>query len=110
MPATTSSADTYSRIYDAVARVPEGTVVTYGQIAEMVGVGPREVGRALRLLPRGRVCPWHRVVNAKGEVSLRSGSDSAHTKQERLLEREGIEFRSGRIDLDVFRWHPFDGV
>lgn len=96
----------YHDIYRAVARVPEGTVVTYGQIADLVGVGPREVGRALRLMPAGVDCPWHRVVNARGEVSVRAHSATAHARQRRLLAGEGIVFTRGRIDLDVYRWHP----
>ena len=35
----------YERIYREVAKIPEGTVATYGQIAERVGCGPREVGQ-----------------------------------------------------------------
>lgn len=94
------------KIYALVSRIPEGTVATYGQIAERVGVGPRQVGRALAEMPGGIACPWHRVINARGEVSPRSGSKVAHLKQRRLLEREGIVFRSGRVDLEVYRWHP----
>jgi methylated-DNA-protein-cysteine methyltransferase-like protein len=89
-----------------VSRIPEGTVATYGQIAECVGVGPRQVGRALAEMRGGIACPWHRVINARGEVSPRSRSKTAHLKQRRLLEREGIVFRNGRVDLEVYRWHP----
>ncbi len=89
-----------------VSRIPEGTVATYGQIAESLGVGPRQVGRALAEMPEGRVCPWHRVINARGEVSPRNGSKTAHLKQRRRLEREGVVFRNGRVDLEVYRWHP----
>ena len=64
----------YERIYREVAKIPEGTVATYGQIAERVGCGPREVGRALSELPPHTSCPWHRVINARGMVSIRSGT------------------------------------
>ncbi len=92
-------------VYRAVDRVPEGTVATYGQIAAQVGIGPRQVGRALREMPEARACPWHRVVNARGQISLRSRSDG-HLRQRRLLEAEGISFGDGRIDLGVYRWEP----
>jgi len=92
------------RIYRTVARIPEGTVATYGQIAEMVGTGPRQVGRALAGLQPGTDCPWHRVINARGMVSIRCGNHKAHLDQERLMAQEGIAFRNGKVDLEVYRW------
>ena len=94
----------YERIYREVAKIPEGTVATYGQIAERVGCGPREVGRALSELPPYTSCPWHRVINARGMVSIRSGNHLAHHDQEARLEREGIVFVNGRVDLEIYRW------
>ena len=96
----------YLRIYREVQRIPEGTVATYGQIAEGIGVGPRQVGRALSELPPGFKCPWHRVINARGMVSIRSGNHKAHLNQEALLEAEGVDFVNGRVDLDIYRWDP----
>ena len=65
----------------------------------------RLVGHVLRNLDPGSDIPWHRVVNAKGEVShalSRNGSDAL---QQRLLEREGVEFdERNRFDLERFRW------
>jgi methylated-DNA-protein-cysteine methyltransferase-like protein len=43
------------------------------------------------------------VVNAKGEISLRRGSDS-HELQRMLLEAEGVKFENERVDLKKFRW------
>lgn len=94
----------YERIYREVAKIPEGTVATYGQIAERVGCGPREVGRALSELPPHTSYPWHRVINARGMVSIRSGNHLAHHDQEARLEREGIAFVNGRVDLEIYRW------
>ena len=96
----------HEEIYRVVRRIPEGTVATYGQIAEMVGVGPRQVGRALAEMPPGVRCPWHRVINAQGRTSPRSGSSDGHLRQERLLEEEGVLLEGGRIDLEVYRWYP----
>ena len=101
-----SSASIHQKIYAMVSRIPEGTVATYGQIAETLGVGPRQVGRALSEMPDGVTCPWHRVVNARGEVSPRSGSKTAHLRQRRLLEQEGVVFQNGRVDLETYRWYP----
>ena len=96
------------RIYHTIARIPEGTVATYGQIAVLVGdgLGPRQVGRALAEMPRKVNCPWHRVINARGEISRRKGSKTAHLLQQKRLEREGIVFKSGRVDLQIYRWYP----
>lgn len=91
----------YERIWSVVRKVPKGTVATYGQIAELAGLEghARQVGYALHNLPARSDVPWHRVVNAKGEISPRSAGDS-HELQKMLLEAEGIEFDArGRIDL-----------
>jgi methylated-DNA-protein-cysteine methyltransferase-like protein len=74
-------------------------VASYGQIAELAGLDghARQVGYALHALPPDSGVPWHRVVNAKGEISPRSAGDS-HELQRMLLEAEGVEFdEKGRI-------------
>ena len=99
--------DARGKIWRTVERIPSGSVATYGQIAKEAGLGRRArmVGRALRSLPHGSDVPWHRVVNARGEISLPAVSDSGRA-QRRRLEEEGVTFREGRIDLDRFRWRP----
>jgi methylated-DNA-protein-cysteine methyltransferase related protein len=95
----------YERIYQVVRRIPRGRVATYGQIAELAKAsGPRQVGYALHALPDGSDVPWHRVVNAQGCISLRSGL-GGEAFQQALLKAEAVEFDArGRIDLDRFRW------
>jgi methylated-DNA-protein-cysteine methyltransferase-like protein len=96
----------YTRIYRVVKRIPPGRVATYGQIATLAGLDghARQVGYALHSLPDGIDVPWHRVINAKGQVSARTTSDS-HELQRMLLEEEGVEFSlDGRVDLKRFRW------
>ena len=102
-PGTGSSL--YSRIYSAVRRIPKGRVSTYGRIAKLVGApGPRVVGYAMAALPAGSRVPWQRVVNHKGEISLRKGGDG-ELRQRRLLEAEGVQFNlRGRINLKVYAW------
>ncbi|NHO20150.1 methyltransferase [Acetobacter oeni] len=91
----------------AVACIPAGWVATYVQIAGMAGLPGRSrlVGHVLRHLDPAVKIPWHRVVNAKGEVSYavsRNGSDAV---QRTLLEQEGVIFDDrGRIDLSRWRW------
>jgi methylated-DNA-protein-cysteine methyltransferase-like protein len=99
-------ANTRKRIYAAVRRIPRGRVATYGGIAELAGLEghARQVGYALHDLPANSGLPWHRVINAKGEISPRTAGDS-HELQRMLLEAEGVEFDlAGRIDLKRFRW------
>ena len=96
----------YKVIYRVVRRIPRGRVATYGQIATLAGLDghARQVGYALHALPSGGNLPWHRVINARGEVSPRSASDSDEV-QRLLLESEGIEFDSrGRVDLAKYQW------
>lgn len=96
----------YELIWSVVRKVPRGRVATYGQIAEIAGLEghARQVGYALHNLPANSKVPWHRVVNAKGEISARTGGDS-HELQRMLLEAEGVEFDlKGRMDLKGYRW------
>jgi len=95
----------YELIWSQVRKIPRGRVATYGQIAELAGLEghARQVGYALHNLPERSSVPWHRVVNAKGEISPRSAGDS-HELQRMLLEGEGVELdQRGRIDLKRFR-------
>jgi methylated-DNA-protein-cysteine methyltransferase-like protein len=100
------NASRYEKIWRAVRRIPAGRVATYGQIAELAGLDgqARQVGYALHHLPAASDVPWHRVINARGEVSARTSGDS-HELQRILLEAEGIPFDARhRIDLAAFRW------
>jgi methylated-DNA-protein-cysteine methyltransferase-like protein len=83
-------------------------VATYGQIAELAGLGrqPRVVGYALAALPEESRVPWQRVINAKGEISPRAEPGWVEY-QRALLEEEGIEFdANGRLSLARYRWQP----
>ncbi len=104
----TQPAPTHARIYRVVRRIPAGTVATYGQVARLAKLPghARQVGYALHALPEESTVPWHRVINAKGEVSPRSlpGWDRV---QQHLLETEGIVFDSRRrVDLRQYQWRP----
>src|SRR5918911_3839621 len=101
-------AGSYARIYDIVRRIPLGRVATYGQIASLAGLAgqARQVGYALHALPASTTVPWHRVINARGEVSARAERGSELT-QRFLLQREGVRFNArGRTDLARFGWRP----
>jgi methylated-DNA-protein-cysteine methyltransferase-like protein len=98
----------YQRIYSVVRRIPPGRVATYGQVAALAGIAghARQVGYALHALPESSAVPWHRVVNAKGEISGRS-VPGAELVQQQLLAREGVRLDArGRISLVRLRWVP----
>ncbi|MBU2038098.1 MGMT family protein [Thalassolituus sp. ST750PaO-4] len=96
--------DSYERLYTALAGIPAGSVVTYGQLAALAGMPGRArwVGRVLSQLPEGSQLPWYRVINAQGRLSFPPGSAAA-ARQQALLNGEGVEFSaSGRINLKRF--------
>ena len=98
----------YTAVYRFVSTVPKGKVVTYGQVAALLGAprAARAVGTALRNLPRplSKKVPWQRVINASGGISLRG--DVIRVEEQRwLLEDEGIAFsRHGKVNLEKYRW------
>lgn len=92
----------FPRVYDLVAQIPPGKVMTYGQIAKRLGgfYSGRTVGFAMAAAPSERRLPCHRVVNRLGEMAPGHASGGAE-RQRRLLRSEGVRFRrDGRIDLE----------
>lgn len=90
-------------MYAVVATIPRGKVMTYGQIAGLLGGGysGRTVGFAMRAAPAERKLPCHRVVNKRGEMAPGYCFGGAAV-QRGLLEKEGVKFKpDGRIDLDI---------
>lgn len=102
-----SPGTTYDRIYEIVSQIPLGQVATYGQIAELAGLTgkARLVGYALFRVPVPSDIPWHRVINAQGEISYSLMREGGDYLQRSRLEDEGIIFTPrGRIDLNTYRW------
>lgn len=92
-----------------VRRIPHGRVATYGQIASLAGLHgqARLVGYALNALPAGTRVPWHRVINARGAISARSGDPAGAFNQRLRLEAEGVKFDArGRVLLERCAWTP----
>ncbi len=96
-------------VYALVRHIPPGKVLSYGRVAYLLGVphGARAVGWAMSALKHGdRGVPWHRVVNAKGRVSIK-GSPEAAAEQRARLEAEGITFdERGYLDMNQHLWKP----
>jgi methylated-DNA-protein-cysteine methyltransferase-like protein len=98
--------NTFQRLVAVVRRIPHGRVATYGQVARLAGLPrhARHVGYALHALPAGSPVPWHRVVNARGGISLAPWA-GGETQQLRLA-AEGIAIEAGRVPLQRFAWQP----
>ena len=118
---------TFDRIvWKIVWQIPEGRVVSYGQIASMIPmpegmdlpayerIAPRWVGYAMRRCmsdalnnpddPSQPSIPWQRVINSQGRISLAEGSYDAEQQRTRL-EAEGVEFdHTGRVDFGKYGW------
>lgn len=92
------------KVYDAVCKIPRGSVATYGQVAAAAGSGgaARAVGNALHKNPAfGRV-PCHRVVNSQGRLADAFVFGGVNVQKE-LLEKEGVEVRNNHVDLKRFQ-------
>ncbi len=97
----------YDAVYKLVRDIPRGRVMSYGQIATILGVprAARAVGYAMRGCTDPRV-PWHRVINSKGEISGKGGGERP-LLQRGLLEGEGVAFDANdACDLKRYRWEP----
>jgi methylated-DNA-protein-cysteine methyltransferase-like protein len=96
-------------LYLTLNQVPEGKVVSYGQLAELAGLGraARWVGRTLSQLPDGTSLPWHRVIGAGGKVSLPAGTVSGDEQRARLR-AEGILVQNNRVDIRRHGWRPIE--
>ncbi len=98
--------DYRERVFRIVRMIPRGHVMTYGQIAELLGEGytPRTVGFVMH--SSNDKTPWHRVINAQGGCSTR-GIVLPLDKQQRMLEAEGVSFNErGRCELQKYLWIP----
>ena len=98
---------TYDLFYRFIERIPLGRVATYGQIAGLAGKPgrARQVGYALAHAPADADLPWHRVINARGQVSPRRRT-GFHHMQRAMLEAEGVRFDGDRIDMKNHLWRP----
>jgi len=95
------------RIWATVCEIPEGSVASYGQIADMAGLprGARQVGYALCHLPEERGVPWHRVITASGRIAFEADSGSFKEQCRRLMQ-EDVAILKDRVDMKKYRWQP----
>jgi O-6-methylguanine DNA methyltransferase len=89
--------DIQQRVYQIVSNIPKGKVMTYGQVAKLVGIkSPRLVGRYLHINPSPENIPCHRVVNSKGFVARNYAFGGNEVQKRRLIE-EGVGFVGMRV-------------
>ena len=94
------------RVIEIIKTIPEGKVMTYGQIAALAGSprGSRQVVRILHTLSKKYKLPWHRVINSKGRISI--NDYESRDLQKLFLESEGVTFKiDNSIDLNEFQYH-----
>ncbi|MBX3267129.1 MAG: MGMT family protein [Acidobacteria bacterium] len=99
------------KVYEIVRWIPRGRVMTYGQIAAMLGEGytPRTVGYAMHAADAENV-PWQRVINSQGKCSTGRLTIPINLQQE-MLEQEGVAFdEKGKCDLGVYLFSPKPAV
>ena len=102
--AKTSDFDNWVKaVWQVVAGIPRGHVLTYGEVARLAGMSraARRVSQAMRRAPRSMKLPWHRVINAQGKISFPQDS-TGYQRQKELLQQEGVIFLNGKIDLQRF--------
>ncbi len=95
------------RVYEIVREIPVGRVMTYGQIAEILGAGytPRTIGYVMHAADTQDV-PWQRVINSQGACSTGKMTLPVNLQQ-KMLGDEGVEFNEkGRCDLKIYLWSP----
>lgn len=100
------SKEFFEKVYDIVSAIPEGKVVTYGQIALILGSprAARIVGYAMHSAPPGRDLPCHRVVNRQGAMAPGDIFGGQEVQRSRL-EKEGVTFKAnGCIDMEKHVW------
>jgi methylated-DNA-[protein]-cysteine S-methyltransferase len=103
-----SKATFAEEVYRLTSQIPEGRVSTYGAIAKKLKrpKAGRAVGRILAANPHPIVVPCHRVVSADGGLRGYSAPGGLETKA-RILEREGVEVESGKVDLARYVFSDF---
>ncbi len=95
-----------SAVLDLVAQVPLGRVTTYGALARMLKINPRQIGRVLHSNTNPLKYPCHRVVHHDGATAAAyvfGGSG----KQQLLLKNEGVVFTGKRVVLASHFFNDF---
>ncbi|MBM6615725.1 MGMT family protein [Desemzia sp. RIT804] len=95
------------RVVRIIQSVPAGKVMTYGQIAALAGNprGARQVVRILHSMSQKYDLPWHRIINAKGEIAIKD-DEGSFTQKDRLISEGIVLTEAGKVNLIHYRYHP----
>jgi O-6-methylguanine DNA methyltransferase len=95
------------KVYTIAKQIPAGKVLTYGQLAKMVGSpgAARAVGMCMKQNPDASIIPCHRVVASNGKLTGYAFGNGISTKKE-LLQKEGVQFINDTVDLSASQWTP----
>ena len=88
----------FQKIWQTVATIPKGCVMSYGQVALAAGMPRRArlVSKALKAAPDELEIPWFRVVRSDGSIAFPADSD-AFVRQSECLRAEGVDVKNGKI-------------
>ncbi len=91
------------KVFEITQKIPRGKVSAYKEIARALGMPKayRAVGNALNK-NRSKQVPCHRVVRSDGFVG---GFRWGHKKKKEKLKEEGVEIKSGKIDLNKYLYN-----
>lgn len=93
------------QVYELVAQIPPGRVMTYGQIAALCGSprAARIVGGIAHFGPEE--LPWHRVVNKQGRLA--GAFPGGRLEQAARLRFEGVDIsKNYLVDTAALLWWP----
>jgi methylated-DNA-protein-cysteine methyltransferase-like protein len=99
--------DFKSQVIKIISAIPKGKVMSYGQVASMAGSpkAARQVGAVLRGVEPNSKIPWWRVINNKGEISIKGNWIATKELQKKLLEKEGVIIDSNfSLDINKYRY------
>jgi methylated-DNA-protein-cysteine methyltransferase-like protein len=95
------------KVYSITRSIPKGRVATYKQLAQLSGVSnPRQIGYLMHINPYEGDVPCHRVVSSTGKVA-KTFAFGGLAEQQKRLEKEGVIFNNGKINLVECLWDPF---
>lgn len=93
------------KVYDLALKIPQGKVVTYGQLAALAGNpgAARAVGMCMKTNPHPDTMPCYKVVASDGSLTGYSAGEGLITKKEKLM-ADGVQFRNDKVDLKKSQW------
>lgn len=94
------------QILAVVNLIPSGHVASYGQVARLAGLPrhARMVAKVLQQMDENSQIPWHRVINAQGQIRTNTVNAKGENVQKLMLLAEGVTFKNNRVELKYFEW------